>query len=278
MTVQDTLDAVEDTLDGIEYELGTVKGTKNKAVFVAVALVSAAAGAAVSYFLTKRKYEEIVRQEIAEAKEYYARNTKPGTPEELLNQRQNSEDMKTLRHLASGYQSSEDIAEAADMVEQARSSVEDVTGRNVEVDADSPGMPPEIVNIFTQSEPKEDFDFEAELPLRSEENPYIITHDEFMANETDYQQVQVTYYEGDDVLSDERDQVIEDTEDTVGNQNLLKFGHGSKDNNIVFIRNDRLSLEFEVVRSQGKYAEQVLGFIEHSERDRRPRRFRNYDD
>jgi hypothetical protein len=164
MTVQDTLDAVEDTLDSIEYELGTVKGTKNKAILVAVALASAAAGAAVSYFLTKRKYEEIVRQEIAEAKEYYARNTKPGTPEELLNQRQNSEDMKTLRHLASGYQSSEDIAEAADMVEQARSSVEDVTGRNVEVDADSPGMPPEIVNIFTQSEPKEDFDFEADAP------------------------------------------------------------------------------------------------------------------
>jgi hypothetical protein len=94
-----------------------------------------------------------------------------------------------------------------------------------------------------------------------------------MESEPGYQQVTITFFEGDDVLSDERDQVIEDIEETVGVENLKQFGHGSKDPKIVYIRNDRLELDFEVVQSQNKYVEEVLGFVQHSDQ-RKIRKFR----
>ena len=119
------------------------------------------------------------------------------------------------------------------------------------------------------------WDYDEEIARRSPGAPYIIHHDEFFEGEKDYLQSSLVYYEGDDVLSDERDKHIDDVEGTIGSDNL-RFGHGSRDNNIVYIRNDRLEMDFEVMRSFGKYSQEVLGFIEHSD-NRGPRKFRDYD-
>jgi hypothetical protein len=97
-----------------------------------------------------------------------------------------------------------------------------------------------------------------------------------MENEPDHIQHTLTYFEGDDVLTDEEDQPINETDDTVGNANLLKFGHGSKDNNIVYVRNEKLDLDFEITRSKGSYIKEVLGFIQHDDR-KRVRSFRRRD-
>lgn len=106
--------------------------------------------------------------------------------------------------------------------------------------------------------------------------PYIISNETFFQNTREYDQSTLTYYEGDDILVDEIDEPIQDPDMVVGEANLSKFGHGSKDNNIVYVRNDVLGLDFEVVRRHGKYAQEVLGYIEHSDK-RGPRKFRVYD-
>ena len=142
--------------------------------------------------------------------------------------------------------------------------------------------PKEIVvqhaNIFVNSEPLNDeFDYEAEMRNRTEEMPYVITAEEFGQNEKDYNQVTVTYYAEDDVLADEKDEVIDDMDGVIGEPNLGKFGYGSGDRNVVYVRNDRLGLDVEVVRHTGKYAEIVLGFIEHSHKPG-IRRFRGDDE
>ncbi len=90
------------------------------------------------------------------------------------------------------------------------------------------------------------------------------------------EQVSLTYFDGDDVLVDDRDQPVPDPDDSIGEDHLGRFGVGSKDNNIVYVRNDRLELDFEILRSNGKYAQEVLGFIEHSEH-RGVRKFRHDD-
>jgi hypothetical protein len=97
------------------------------------------------------------------------------------------------------------------------------------------------------------------------ENPHIITQDEFMQNDSEYIQGQLTYYRVDKVLTDEREDVIEDQDATVGNANLLMFGDpksGSSDPNIIHIRNGRLQMEFEVCLSENSYRREVLGIDE----------------
>ena len=39
----------------------------------------------------------------------------------------------------------------------------------------------------------------------------------------------------------------------------LRFGHGSNDPNVVYIRNDRLKAEYEVLLNSGSYQEEILG-------------------
>lgn len=91
--------------------------------------------------------------------------------------------------------------------------------------------------------------------------PRLITQDEFMANETEpeHQQVTVTYYAGSDQLCGERDEPIDNAELVVGTEFKTKFGWESSDPHTVHVRNEGLHMDFEVVRSEGSYEEEVLG-------------------
>lgn len=120
------------------------------------------------------------------------------------------------------------------------------------------------------------FDYGAELAARSSEEPYVLSHDEYMANEFDYTQVDWTYFAGDGILVDSEERPVEDIRGTVGKENLKKFGHGSGDENIVFVRNEKREIEYEITRSSAKYTTTV-GFLEHSDRPG-VRKFRSYDD
>jgi hypothetical protein len=125
-----------------------------------------------------------------------------------------------------------------------------------------------ISNIFVEGKPLngDDWDYEEEVKHRTEDAPYVISQEEFFENEGDHVQTSITYYAGDDTLVDEADKPINDVGYTVGVENLSKFGHGSGDKNVVYIRNPITDIDFEVAYSAGKYAEEVLGFIQHSDR------------
>jgi len=72
----------------------------------------------------------------------------------------------------------------------------------------------------------------------------------------------LTYYTKDDVVCNERDEILahEERETLIGEGNLERFGHGSGDEEIVFVRNDKLEILFEICRSENSYAEEVAGF------------------
>ena len=114
------------------------------------------------------------------------------------------------------------------------------------------------------------------MESRSKDRPYILTREEYMLSEPDYTQTTVTYFEADEVLADERDEPIENAEKKIGLENL-RFGSGSGDPNLVYIRNDDLEIDFEVIRSRGAFAHEVLGFeteIKHSAHKPGLRKFR----
>lgn len=132
------------------------------------------------------------------------------------------------------------------------------------------------VNIWDAETPEDVWDYTEEMRVRDANSPYVIHKDEFDQNENDWEHDTLTYYEGDDVLADGKDDAL-DQDDIVGVENLGKFGHGSQDPNIVYIRNERLQLDMEVVHSDGSYAEEVHGYVEHSDTQPRRRGRRHHD-
>jgi hypothetical protein len=136
----------------------------------------------------------------------------------------------------------------------------------------------ETVNVFDTADGVVVWDQASEEAQRDPLIPYVISEDEFMQNDPNHDQTQLTYFQGDDILADVKDEVISDVNGTVGEDNLTKFGHGTESPNTVFIRNEKLDLDFEVERSFSSYAEEVQGFIKHSHESRKARRFRGDDE
>lgn len=141
-----------------------------------------------------------------------------------------------------------------------------------------------VTNLFNKPSVEvslPDWDQEEEESTRTNEIPYVIHKDEYTAGHPEHEQHTLTYFEGDDVLGDERDRVIEDQDATIGIANLSKFGHGSGDSNIVYIRNHEMKVDIEVVHSNGKFATEVHGFqddeLQHSSMRRRSPRRSDHD-
>ena len=137
-------------------------------------------------------------------------------------------------------------------------------------------VPEEVVSTLTLVEDAA-WDYEVEIAARDEAVPYIIHKDEFDENEQNYTQISLTYFSGDDVLIDDKDGPIPDSDSVVGDSNLLRFGHGSEDPSILFIRNHVLELDIEVVLDERTAAAVVFGFIQHSDHRKVPK-FRGDDE
>lgn len=126
------------------------------------------------------------------------------------------------------------------------------------------------------------WDYERERSNRTADRPYVIHVDEFTGEEMGYEQSTLTWYERDRILTDEKEVPIYNHEEVVGN---IRFGHGSKDPNTCFVRNEAYEAEYEILRHPGSYQEEVLGLdpieaayeaedIKHS---KQPGRFRVRD-
>lgn len=82
--------------------------------------------------------------------------------------------------------------------------------------------------------------------------PYVISPDEF--GEAGYDRISFTLY-ADNVLADDGDIPVGDVDGTVGSDSLSHFGEYEDDS--VFVRNDRLKVDYEILLSQRTYAEVV---------------------
>ncbi|GHV42413.1 hypothetical protein FACS189490_11320 [Clostridia bacterium] len=92
-------------------------------------------------------------------------------------------------------------------------------------------------------------DEEREKKTAEEDKPYVISPDEFGEND-EYESISLTYYD-DQILADDNDDLIEDVEDIVGFESLGRFGEYEDDS--VFVRNDRLKCDYEILKDQRKY-------------------------
>lgn len=228
-------------------------------------ILGAGLGVAAGYWIGLRrletKYNQIAEDEIAEMREHYQakgvalENTvaKPHLEDVVRDQGYSQEPPMAVTPPSTVFTDTEKkIAE------------EDAQVREENVFERPPVTPEEAGTPLIDR----DWNYQRELVNRSPIKPYIIHRDEKDEHEGVYDTVTFTYYEEDDVLCNERDEVIgkEERDPLIGEANLSKFGHGSGDENVVFIRNDRLEMQMEVVLSPNSFAEEVHGF-QHSEND-----------
>jgi hypothetical protein len=87
----------------------------------------------------------------------------------------------------------------------------------------------------------------------SDSKPYVIPPEEF--GEADgYEKISFTYY-SDSILADENDEIVEDVEEVVGIESLGSFGEYEDDS--VFVRNDRLKCDYEILLDMRRYSDVV---------------------
>ena len=84
-----------------------------------------------------------------------------------------------------------------------------------------------------------------------EMKPYVISPDEFGEFE-DYERISLSYY-ADQILADEDDEKVEDVDNVVGLESLIHFGEFEDDS--VFVRNDRLKCDYEILLDQRTYSD-----------------------
>jgi hypothetical protein len=101
-----------------------------------------------------------------------------------------------------------------------------------------------------EKDKNEGWNYPEELAQRSPQQPYIVHQDEFFMNEDEYEKATLTYYAGDDVLTDEDELPVDAPDAMVGLDNLKRFGHGTDDLNVLFVRNDVVRMMYEICRTE----------------------------
>lgn len=276
--VPDALDsAIHLSTDGGRKVLKFFRSPKHAAL--TVLLLSSTAGAALGvagYFATKKRLEAKIRKEfdekleseIAEIRRMYAlrEKTEFPTPAEAVEALMPPEVAAALRDYRGqgGEPQNTVVVDGEPVLTEVSEQTVDVQALREKMQS---GAPVEIVetrtNILVDGNPLTDFDYQAEILTRTPDEPYVISHQEFMENENGYQENTLTYYNGDDILTDDQDTPIPDIEAIVGSESLTRFGHGSNDRNVVYVCNEKTESIYEITMRQGSFSSEVAGF-QHS--------------
>lgn len=201
-------------------------------------------GLAAGYFGTKKhfedKYRQIAEEEIASVREHYRIVRKEG-------------DLSDPRNLINA----KDVDDMSKYVTET--PIEEIDLETVVT------VEHTTLSIF-------DTDFKEEADLlnklldeRDEAKPYLITVAEYM--ESDNDKITLTYYEADEVLADEADQMVPDKEYVIGT-NLSYFGVGSEDANVVYVRNHETGMDIEVIKNPNSYSAYVHGVTDWEYNDK----------
>jgi hypothetical protein len=220
---------------------------------IGIAVISAVVGLGLGYALGKRKkqleFDEAVDEACAETRELY---------------RQKRIELET--HLAEVAQEAyeehvrvEEAASALATYQGVEQLEEAEPGDDFEFDVPTPvpvpELEPEEIAPVPEPEPKH-----KKAAYVDKSKPYVVTVDEVLNNEADYANSTLTYYESDDTLTGEGDEILDDRSRllTVGT-NLSNFGELSGDPNVVYVRTDKINMYLEIVKHEGKYSEVVAG-------------------
>lgn len=198
--------------------------TLNKVIiFAAGALI----GSLAAWKFTKTKYEKIMIEEEQSLREYYNKKVKV------------IEDTATDLH--DSYQRREDAL---------RKKLEEETEKEPEIVQDMDELHDKEFDRY--AEILKDHKYSQEEPCfdaGTNDKPYVVSPDEF-GDADDYDIITLNYY-ADGVVADDWNDPIEDIGATIGEDFASHYGEYEED--VVYVRNDRLKVEYEILRSNLRY-------------------------
>lgn len=204
-------------------------------------LIGAAIGAAVTRQAFKDKYEALAEEEIEAMREYYAESDLEGMTDDDYE-----------KH----------VKEYTEVFDGAGTTIKNIAYRKPNTARTSYNKPPLLSVVASDAAGDEPKSIDPD-------KPYVITIEDFMNNCQDFDKASLTYYNEDDTLADEQEEAITDVYMTVGDDALLRFGDGSDDPDMVYVRNERLGSDYEVLRVNKSYQETVMGICDKKQVKRR---------
>lgn len=243
-------------------------------------ILSLAAGAVGGYFYAKKKlgeeFEERLEREVEETKKIYSAFHKKGefsTPEDAV-RKLIPEGLtgNTFNSSSVTNETLEKVLVGLKYMPEKEDTRPGPPERHLAAIRGEDPRPPIETNIFEEVRVQQDLpeDFNEEI-ARASGKPYIIPVDAFMHAEVGYPNLTFTFFEGDRVVVDDRDAIVGvaaevgDYIDEVFGLDNFRFGYLSGDANVVYIRNDKTGYDYEILKSEGKYSEEVAGFTDDEE-------------
>lgn len=192
---------------------------------VIVFAVGAAIGSAVTWKVTKTRYERIVQEEIESVKEAFF-------------------GMQPSAHEQSEEDTDEEDEERPEQLERPHQinwkELEDLD-EEYDPDDDDLNEYEKLVNKYTN---------EKGGATEVAKEPYVISPYDF--NENGFRVMELTYY-ADDILEDEDHEIVTDVDELLGKGSLNTFGEYEDDS--VFVRNEKLKIDFQILRDPRTYEE-----------------------
>lgn len=216
--------------------------TNHRLIATVVGAASFGVGVFAGYKVAERRlgeqFEKRLEEETRGMKEFYTQTPtqKYSTPEEAVADLVVAEAAKVA---ITEYQGGEKVAYHKIVKSEVQPDTDQVVERVAEVVEET------MTNVFDRRQ--------------NPDQPYMISQENYMQGVSTYNQVTLTYYEVDDKLTDERDDLIDEVESTVGLDWKVNFGWESSDENTVHVRNEKLRMDFEIVKDERSYQSQVLG-------------------
>ena len=194
-------------------------------------------GGGAAYILVKKRYRLLAEEEIASVKEAFQRINEVKT-------RQTADDWSSQPDPEADNSKEEyvEVLYHAGYSTVSNEVPKDVVARQVvDVDIDAEEETVEVHVSQFERDPKK---------------PYEIDVSDFMTSEFDT--ISLTYWVEDEMLVDERDSQVEDTDSTIGLHLLEQLKNMTEDGATIYIRNERLEVDFEVVRSPGSFGDTLV--------------------
>lgn len=240
----------------------------NKIKGLAIFTTGFVAGGLVANYLLNGKYEAIVEQEIRDIHE--VRNRKQ--LEQMKKDALVDEAFKRIKDLdeegmdeslpkKSSYEevlNKENYSDRKDHFAYNKPTLEEMKRGKIKI----PVIQEEEADVIEEDYHEEEDiyinreDFE---PVDRTKEPYIIHVTEFYEDMPEFDKLSLMYYTEDGVLADENSEYIPTPTDIVGLEALSSFGVDSEDANIVYVRNEPISSDLEVIKVEGSYSELVVG-------------------
>ena len=188
-------------------------------------VLGAASGSLVTWKLIEKKYADIADEEIQSVKEMYSRKMA-----------EKNRDLKKTDVSAV-------VTELVDAVKVDKKDY--ATNSSLTAAYTSPN---ERADYNAYSAAPKQGEKSADIP---EDRPYVIPPEDF-GEFDEYETIELTYY-ADGILCEDDTDIVDDPEKIVGFESLGHFGE--YDDDAVYVRNDRLKCDYEILRDPRRYEE-----------------------